>query len=277
MIGKWHYFNGKWVQSKDVKLSVFDLAILRGYGCFDLLRTYKNKPFKLKEHLQRFFNSAKFLGLKVPLSSKEIEKIVYLGIKKNKFPETLIRIILTGGISKDSLSLGKPSLIVVFTEAKNYPKSYYEKGVKVFTFKEKRIFPLVKSLNYLQGVYALNLFKKQGVIEVLHVDDEKIYEGSTSNFFAVIKSKLVTPKENILKGITRQVVLELAQKLNIPFEERNIYLKEIKNFESAFITSSTREIMPVIQIDDVIINKGKISELVKRLMVEFKNFVYNYS
>ncbi len=274
MIGKFHYLNGKWVKPEDLKLSIFDLSVLRGYGCFDFLRTYNNQPFKLKEHLERFFNSAKLLDLKVPLNLKQIEALIFQGIKKNKFKETAIKIILTGGVSKDGLTIGKPSLIIQFSEAPVYPKSFYQKGVKVITFNGIRIFPNIKSLNYLQGINVLNKVKKEGVHEALYTDGKKIYEGVTSNFFAVIKDKIITPKENILPGITRQVVLELAKKLKIKTEEKDIYLKDIQNFDSAFITSSNRGIMPVVQINNFVLNRGKISELVRTLMIEFENFVY---
>ncbi len=270
----WHYLNGRWVKSEKLKLSVFDLTILRGYGCFDFLRTYNNKPFKLREHLKRFFNSAKFLGLKVPLASKQIENLIFKGIKKNRFKETAIKIILTGGISNDGITIGKSSLIIQFSEPPVYPKSFYQKGAKVITFKGVRIFPNVKSLNYLQGINVLNKVKKQGIHEALYADGEKIYEGVTSNFFAVIKDKIITPKENILLGITRQVVLDLAKNLNIKIVERDIYLKEIKNFDSAFITSSNRGIMPVVKINNIVLNRGKISEVIRNLMIEFENLVY---
>ncbi len=275
MFGKFHYFDGKWLKFRDLKLSLLDLLVLRGYGCFDYLRTYNNQPFKLKEYLKRFFNSAKFLDLKVPLNSKQIENLIFKGIKKNKLKETAIRLILTGGISEDGLTIGKPSFIIQFSEPPIYPKSFYQKGVKVITFNGTRIFSNIKSLSYLQGVNVLNKIKKQGIHEALYTDDEKIYEGVTSNFFAVIKDKIITPKENILFGITRQVVLDLARKLNIKIEERDIYLKEIQNFDSAFITSSNRGIMPVIQINNIILNKGIISDLLKILQFEFKNLVYN--
>ncbi len=276
MIRGFHYIDGKWVKSEDLKISTFDLAVLRGYGCFDLLRTYQKKPFKLDKHLKRLSRSAKFLNLKIPINQKEIKRIIYLGIKKNKFPETNIRIILTGGISDDSLFSNKSSLIIQFTESKEYPRHFYDRGIKILTFLGKRTFPSIKSLDYLQGIYALKIAKKNRANEILYVDDNKIYECSTSNFFAIINNKLVTPKDDILNGITREIVLDLAKKIKITTEERELKFNEIRKFQSAFITSTTRGIMPVIQIDNFILNNGKIHEIVKLLMVEFKKkIIYN--
>jgi len=272
-----HYLNNQWVKTDDLKISAFDLAIVRGFGVFDFLRTYNKKPFLLEEHLDRFFNSLKILEMKSVKTKKEIKKIVEEGIMKNNFPETNIKIIQTGGESDDGISpKGKYNFIVMFTPAITYPKSYFQNGTKVITYPFFRFFPRVKSLNYLVGVLAVKKAKKQKAVEALYVDDKKIYEGVTSNFFAVIEEKIVTPKDNILIGITRQIVIKLAKKLDLKIEERPLFLKEIPYFSEAFITSSTRGIMPVVAIDNQKINGGKLGKITKILMKEFKNLTKNY-
>lgn len=270
----WHYLNGKWVKTEGFKISAFDLAVTRGFGAFDFLRTYDRQPFCLDDHLNRFFNSAKLLGLKVPKTKKEIRNIIFEGIKKNPGGKLNIKIILTGGETTDGITpTGKHLLLLTFTPAVEYPKKFYQKGVSVITIKGSRFLPQVKYLNYTQAVLAMMRAKKEGAEEALYVDEKgRITEAARSNFFAVIGGRLVTPKIGILFGITRKVVLELAEKLNIPFEEKDIFVSQIKDFNEAFISASNKEIMPAIQIDNQIISDGKVGKITKKLMKEFKAF-----
>ncbi|MBI4226563.1 aminotransferase class IV [Candidatus Roizmanbacteria bacterium] len=266
-----HFLNDQWVTSDDLKISIFDLSVVRGFGCFDFLRTYNNKPFRLKDHIDRFFTSAKLLGLTVPKTKKEIEKIIIAGLNKNGVYEKNIKIILTGGRTEDGITPdGKQELIVIFTQVVEYPKEYYEKGVKLTTIKAERTIPEAKSLDYTAAVLAMMTAKKLGAEEALYIDEkDRIYEATRCNFFAVIDKKIITPKKGILMGITRKIVIELARKLKISFSERDIYLKEISSFEEAFITASNKQIMPVRLIDKDKVGNGKVGEITKRLIVAF--------
>jgi branched-chain amino acid aminotransferase len=272
-----HYLNHRWVKKEALKISAFDLAVTRGFGAFDFLRTYNKKPFFLEAHLDRFFNSLSILEIKPLKTKREIEKIIKEGIQRNNFEETNIKIIQTGGESDDGITpKGKYSFIVMFTPATLYPKQYFEKGIALITYPFSRLFPEAKSLNYLAGVLAIKKAKKQKAVEALYVDKEKIYECVTSNFFAVLGEKIVTPKKNILLGITRKVVIDLAKKLGFQVEERDLFLKEIPKFSEAFITASNKEIMPVVKIDEKKIGTGGVGKITKALMKEFKNLTKNY-
>jgi branched-chain amino acid aminotransferase len=273
----WHYLNNFWVKKEALKISAFDLVVTRGFGVFDFLRTYNKKPFFLEEHLDRFFNSLSILEMKSSKTKKEIEKIIEEGIKKNNFEETDIKIIQTGGESDDGITpKGKYNFIVMFTPATLYPKQYFEKGIALITYPFSRLFPEAKSLNYLAGVLAIKNAKKRKAVEALYVDKKKIYECVISNFFAVVGEKLITPKQNILIGITRQVVINLAKKLGFKVEERDLFLKEIPKFSEAFITASNKEIMPVVRIDNQRISNGKVGKITKILMKEFRELTKNY-
>jgi len=265
-----HYLNGHWVYDSDLKISAFDLSFLRGFGVFDFLRTYNRKPFRLADHLDRLFNSAKILGIKIGKTKKEIERIVLAGIKKNLAGELNIRLVVTGGVGPDSITPGQPSLIVMFTPVVAYPKRYYTKGVKVITYQAQRLLPQAKSLNYLEGIIALQKAKKEKAVEAVYTAYGKIFEGVTSNFFAVINGKLVTPKNEILPGVTKKVVLSIAKRLKIGVEEREIKLSEIKNFQEAFLSASNKEIMPVVRIDETIVGNGRVGKITQRLMKEFR-------
>jgi branched-subunit amino acid aminotransferase/4-amino-4-deoxychorismate lyase len=253
MLKNLHYLNGKWVRGKDLKISAFDITFLRGYGCFDVFRVYNKKPFMLNDHIQRFVKSSRILGLKLKLGKKDIQKIIYKGIKINKNSELIVKMILTGGISQDGLSISQPTFIVEFLDYKPWPEIFYRKGIKVITFRSQRFLPEVKSTNYFQTVYALKKAKKEKAQEIIFCWDNKIYEGGTSSFFANINNKLITPQKDILPSITKKAVIQLAKKLHIEVKERDVFLSEIKNFKEAFICSSTREIMPVVKIEKLIL------------------------
>ena len=270
-----HYLNDSWVTTEKATISVFDLSVIRGFGIFDFLRTYHKKPFKLSEHIDRLFNSAKQLGITVPKTKSQIEKIVHEGIKKNSYRECIARIVVTGGVSPDGISKNENSTFaVLFTEATDYPKSYYTQGVKIISREFERAFPHAKSLNYLTAVNVLSEAKKENAIEVLYLDRNRhILEGTTSNFFAVVGGKLITPKEGILRGITRAVVIELARKLKIPVIESDLLYSQIELFDEAFITASNKEVMPVVRIDGKKVGSGEVGTISRRLISEYRKEV----
>jgi len=270
-----HYLNDSWVTTEKATISVFDLSVIRGFGIFDFLRTYHKKPFKLSEHIDRLFNSAKQLGITVPKTKSQIEKIVLEGITKNSYRECIARIVVTGGVSPDGISKNENSTFaVLFTEATDYPKSYYTQGVKIISREFERSFPHAKSLNYLTAVNVLSEAKKENAIEVLYLDRNRhILEGTTSNFFAVVGGKLITPKEGILRGITRAVVIELARKLKIPVIESDLLYSQIELFDEAFITASNKEVMPVVRIDGKKVGSGEVGTISRRLISEYRKEV----
>ena len=269
-----HYLDGKWLEDDQLKISAFDITVLRGFGVFDFLRTYKKKPFRLEDHLNRLNNSANELLISVPASNSELTDIIHEGIKLNtkETAEFNIRIVVTGGVSEDSISVGKGSLIVIFAPGHDYPEEHYSKGVKVATFPVSRHIPQAKSINYMAGVKALAKARKQSAIELIHIDNSgNMYEGMTSNFFAVINGKLTTAREGILEGITKKVILdELVPKLGIEINERFPTLSEIPSFSEAFVTASNKEVMPIHHIDDHQVGNGLVGPITTKLITEFR-------
>lgn len=269
-----HYLNGKWVTKENLLVSAFDISVLRGFGIFDFLRTYKQKPFRLIPHIERLFNSARVMDMTIPMTKEELEKIILQGIEQNahEVKEFNIRIVVTGGLSADSISIGEPSVIVMYVEAHDYPEEYYSKGIKVTTIPIPRVLYDAKTLNYMVGVLELKKAREKGAIEIIHTNPNGVmYEGMTSNFMAVINGEVVTPAEGILQGITKQVIKEITNKLSIPYSERKILKEEIHSFEEAFITASNKEVMPVIQIDDKVIGTGKVGPITNKIITEYRN------
>src|SRR3990167_5307211 len=128
-----HYKNGKWVSKAELVVPVFDLSVLRGYGVFDFFRTYNRKFFRLEANIKRFYNSAKIIDLEVPVSVSQLQKIIEEGVRRNPKGDLGIRLMLTGGVSKDFITPGKPSLIVLFYKAVDYPDKLFKKGIKLIT------------------------------------------------------------------------------------------------------------------------------------------------
>lgn len=268
MIAYYCYFNGKIIPTIEAKLPVDDIAILRGYGIFDYCRIYKGKGFLFKEHLVRLRNSAKKMGLVVPISDSEIEKILALLIEKNDLPESNVRLVLTGGTTIDGLSFDpkNSTFFILLEEAKKLPEKYYSHGAKLITYEHERLFPDVKTTNYAKAVSLQKQKNKAGALEIVYTSKGIILEPSTSNFFIIKKNKLITPKNNILIGITRNFVVKLGKKAGFTVEERDIRLSELKSATESFITATNKEIVPIVNIDGQKIGMGKVGENTKKLI-----------
>ncbi len=266
------YLNGKFVPEEEAKISVLDLGFVRGFGVFDFLRTYKGKPFKLDAHLQRLKNSARQIELKCP-PLPEIKRIVLATLAKNHLPESNIKIVLSGGISPDQITPSEnPTLAVLVYAPTAYPRDFYERGIKVATVPIMRAFPGAKTINYIPAIMALAKARKEKAVEALYKNEKgEVFEGTTTNFFIFRGKTLITPKEGILSGITREVILDLA-KNEFKIELRPIKYNELKSIDEAFITASNKEIMPVVKIDVLRVGDGKVGRNTKRLLELFRKY-----
>ncbi len=267
-----YYVDGKFVPEDQAVIPVNDLAVLRGYGVCDIMRTYNSKPFFLNEHIQRLENSAVQIGLTLPWQTNEIKEMVIQTLEKNKpIDEANIRIIITGGSSTDFFSPdGPPRLIILITDIPKLPEAWYKKGVKVITHMRERDLPDAKTISYVPAAMALKQAQKKGAIEALYVNRQNhAMEGTTSNLFAFFGKTLVTPKEGVLKGITRQAVLALAKEF-YPVKQKPIPLGELIKADEVFITGTNKGVVPVIQIDDTIIGNGVPGKSTKKLIKELE-------
>ncbi len=272
------YVDGEFVSSDDAVISLNDMIVLRGYGIFDYLRTYNKRPFHLKEHIDRMENSGKLVGLELPETKERIFEIVMETLQKNEHnEESDVRLIVSGGISLDSVTpQGNGKFIVMVTPKLAQPDWWYTDGVKIVTNPSERSLPGAKSTNYMAALIALKESKKKDAIEAIYIDrDGFMLEGTTTNLFAFIGSKLVTPRKDILPGITRQVMLELL-KDEFDIEQRDVKKSEIDSFDEVFITSSNKEVVPVIQVDEKIIGDGKIGPRVQRVLDLFKKYTDDF-
>lgn len=265
------YIDGRIVPGSEAKISIFDLSVCRGYATFDFMRTYGKRPFRLRDHLERFEQSAKTLDLPLPLSRDQIARIIDQLLERASYPEANIKIFLTGGTSSDQyMPEDKPTFFALVYPVKEAPKQIYFEGVKLTTKRYERPYPTCKSIHYLTSIAALRRAQKESAYDILFVGSEdQVLEAGLANFFGVKQGVVVTSKKGILAGITRQVVLELLQERKIPFEIRTVIHQEIQTFDGAFITSSGRGVIPVTQIDQ---KRLKMHPLVEKLIDYFRSY-----
>lgn len=260
------------------KINPYDLGILRGYCVFDVMCTQNEKPFLLDEHWKRFQNSAKELGLIIPVSKEKYLKNILKLLKLNGFKKSTIRTVLSGGVSSDGFSLenGKETCYILVEKFKDLPKKYYEKGVKVITVNYSRHFPKAKIANYITAIKNQNNKKKEKALEIIYVSNGKAFEAATSNFFIVKKGIVIAPKEGILLGITRNIVIDLAKKNKLKVLERDVKISELFKADEVFLVATNKDVVPVVNIDGKKIGDGKVGKMTKKIIGIFEDFAKKY-
>ncbi len=274
-INQTYFVNGKFIPDRKAFISVLDIGLLRGYGVFDFLITYNGRPFLIDDHIDRLFNSAKQIGLKIGKSKRYIKKSVLETLKKNSSEnEKAIRIVVTGGVGNSSTEPSEKSTIIIIVDPRHrHPDLYYRKGVKVITYNYIRPTPLVKSLEYTGSIKALNLAKKKHALEAIFIDNKSqtVSEATTSNVFIVKTNYIYTSNRNVLNGVTKDLLIKLLNEY--PVRQKTIYIKDLISADEVFITASNKEIMPVVNIDNRIVGNGKVGPVTKKVMRVFKEFV----
>jgi len=256
-LNAWWYRDGEWVHPNEATISIHDIAVLRGYSAFEALRTYDRRPFHLKEHLERLYRSAAVIDLEIPYTREEIADVVRELIARNAYRHASVRLLVTGGESEDGvIAVGRPRLIVMISPLGERDMQRFARGYFLITTRLQRESPEAKTSNYTAAVRALKQAARRGADDALFVSAQgHVQEATRSNFFIFRGDTLVTPREEILLGITRNVVLELARG-RFPIEERPILLEELAQADEAFVTSSSKEIVPVVRIDEQVIGNG---------------------
>jgi branched-chain amino acid aminotransferase len=269
-----YYVDGKFVSAADAVIPIDDLAVLRGFGIFDLLRTHGGKPLFLEEHIERLLRSAQQLDLRLPWSRGDLIDVVRQTLARNRLPEAIIRIVVTGGSSPDFITpQGRPRLLVLVSAKPQYPREWYTEGVKIITVAAERRIPGAKSIDYIPATMAIRQAKRVNAVEALYVEKGgNVLECTTSNIFAFHAQKLITPGRGILSGITRQAVLKVARDL-CPLEIRDLKLSDLLQASEVFITGTSKDIVPVVQIDDAKIGSGRPGEKTRRIIEAFGTYV----
>ena len=274
-----YYIDGEFVAEDEARLSVKDITVLRGYGIFDFLITYNHRPFYLKEHVARLENSAREIHLELQHSNEEICEIVEETIRRNPHHnESNVRIVYTGGISPDGVTpQGNGILMVMATPKHVLPDWWYTDGAPIATVDMVRFIPASKSTNYLSAVFAQQQARKNyDAIEAIYVNKQKqVLEGTTTNIYGIKGNTIVTPEKGILHGITRSVVLKLAEE-KYTIDLRPIDMDELKSFDEIFLSASNKEIVPVSKINDMVVGDGKPGPVTRDIMAMFREYTTAY-
>lgn len=274
------YIDGAFVPEENARISVFDHGLLYGDGVFEGIRAYNGRVFRLDEHLERLWDSAKTLDLAIPLSKQELKEIILEALRKNNLRNAYIRPIVTrgkGDLGLDPRKCPKPTVIVIAVEWGAMYGDLYEKGLTGITVSVRRnpaeaLPPNVKSLNYLNNIFAKIEANYKGGDEAIFFDTNGyVSEGSGDNIFVVKNGILITPPTlNNLRGITRQVVLELAESLGIVIKEQNIGYFDLYAADEIIVTGTAAEVAPITKIDGRIIGTGKPGPITRQLMEGFR-------
>jgi branched-chain amino acid aminotransferase len=247
-------------------LHISDLAIQRGFGVFDFFRLQQGQPLFLSDYLDRFYLSAELLGLPVPLQREALTDTILALIRKNDMPVSGVKMILTGGYSADGYLPGAPNLIITQQPISLPDPAKVEKGIKIITHEYVRELPRCKTINYTMGLHLLPKLREAGAEDVLYCHQGVVTEFPRCNFFIVkADNTVVTPAADVLRGVTRQRVLELARE-QFGAREGVVTLADIARAREAFLTSTTKRIMPVVQVNGRPVGNGQPGEVTRALL-----------
>ncbi len=273
------YIDGEWPDEADAKISVFDHGLLYGDGVFEGIRFYAGNVFRLDEHLERLYDSAKAILLEIPLTIDEMREATLETIRRNELRDGYIRLVVTRGVGTLGLSPFncKPSVIIIAANIALYAEECYTKGLVVVTCGTRRpspaaLSPSIKSLNYLNNIMAKIEAINAGATEGLMLNEEGLVAECTGdNVFYARKGTIYTPPNyaGSLPGITRGVIFELAAKLGIPIIEREMTRYDIYTCDEAFLTGTAAEVIPMVMLDRRHLGTGAPGEITLKLMAAF--------
>lgn len=266
------FINHEFVPAAQASLLVGDLSIQRGYGIFDFFRTANNIPLFLDDHLQRFYRSAELMRLPVEKSPEALKAVIDELIQRNDIPNAGIRLTLTGGYSPDAYSLAAPNLIITQQPLQLPPRQVFQQGIRLVTYSHRRQLPEVKTIDYLMPIWLQPFIEQHKADDVLYELNGIVSECPRANFFIVTADEtVVTPSQHILKGTRRMKILQLAAE-RFRTTERDITLEDIRNCKEAFITNTTRNILPVVQVNGLPVGKGQPGVVTQWLSGELAAF-----
>ncbi|MEA3507199.1 MAG: branched-chain-amino-acid transaminase [Elusimicrobiota bacterium] len=277
------YLNGELVKSSEAKISVFDHGLLYGDGVFEGIRAYSGNIFKFKEHLDRLYNSAAAIMMKIPMSKEEMTEAVVKTVKANNLKDAYIRLVVTRGVGDLGLNPIKclrPTVFIIADKITLYPKEFYEKGLKIITAATRRnipdsLNPRIKSLNYLNNIMAKIEANRMQVPEALMLNREGyVAECTGDNIFLVTaKGDVLTPPlyTGALNGITRGTIIDMVRDMGMELKEIPFTLFEVYSVAECFLTGTAAEVIPVVDVDGRQIADGRPGEITLKLKKKFQS------
>lgn len=270
------YIDGQFMPKREAKISVYDHGLLYGDGVFEGIRTYNGKVFKLEEHIKRLYHSANSIELNIPMSQEDMKKTILETIRRNGLKDAYVRVVVTRGVGDlglDPKKCPKPSIIIIADRI----TLWKEKSLKAITASTRRnavtaLNSMIKSLNYLNNILAKLEANRANVSEAIMLNQQGLVcEGTGDNIFIVKNCVIATPppSANILVGVTRGAVVELASKEGLKVEQRDITIHELYNADEAFFTGTAAEVMPLVEVDGRRIGDGEPGPITRKLMERF--------
>src|SRR6516165_3671909 len=274
------YINGKLYDKADAKISVYDHGLLYGDGVFEGIRVYAGKVFRLKQHIERLYDSARAIYLEIPLGPEQMAEAVEATVRANAKQEGYIRLVVTrgaGSLGLDPRKTSDPRVIIIVDDIVMYPQELYENGMEIVTASSIRnhpnaVNPRVKSLNYLNNIMAKVEGVRAGCHEALMLNTKgELAECTGDNIFLVKHGVLRTPPPDagILEGVTRDAVLELARAAGIPVEEPALTRYDVYAADECFLTGTAAEVIPAVKCDGRVIGTGKPGPVTRQLRERF--------
>lgn len=278
------YIDGVLYPEAEAKVSVFDHGLLYGDGIFEGIRFYNGRVFRLDEHLERLWDSAKAIRLTIPMTPEEMKEATLETIRQNNLRDGYIRLLVTRG--KGNLGLSpdrcpKASVIIIADKIQLYPQEKYEKGMVMVTCSTRRaspaaLLPAVKSLNYLNNIMAKIEATHAGADEGLMLNEQGyVAECTGDNIFTVRRGTVYTPPvfAGALCGVTRNVVFEICRELGIPIREIEMTRYDVYTADECFLTGTAAEVIAAIELDTRVIGDGKPGPLTQRVIAKFRELV----
>jgi branched-chain amino acid aminotransferase len=274
------YINGKLYDKNDAKISVYDHGLLYGDGVFEGIRVYNGKVFRLKEHVDRLYESSLSIWLEIPMSREQMTEAVNHTVKLNNKKDGYIRLVITrgaGSLGLDPRKTTDPQVIIIVDDIALYPPELYEHGLEIITAATIRnhpnaVNPRIKSLNYLNNILAKIEGIRAGCVEALMLNHKgEVSECTGDNIFLVKRGVLQTPTVDagILEGVTRNAVIELARAANIPVRETALLRHDVYIADECFLSGTAAEVIPVVKCDDRVIGSGKPGPVTRMLRERF--------
>ncbi|MFY4774683.1 branched-chain-amino-acid transaminase [Metabacillus sp. RGM 3146] len=284
MSNQWIFLNDDFVRKEDAKISVYDHGFLYGDGIFEGIRVYNGNIFRMKEHMDRLYQSAKSILLTVPYDQEELTELAVKAVEKNGLKDAYIRLVVSRGVGDlglDPYKCAKANVVIIVEPLAIFPKHLYETGIDIVTVPTRRnrpdvLSPKVKSLNYLNNVLVKIEAHLANVTEALMLNDQGyVAEGSADNVFIYKNNRLLTPPGYLgaLEGITRNAILDIAEELGYNVAEEPFTRHDVYTADEVFLTGTAAEVIAVVKVDGRIIGDGTPGEHTKRMLELFREKV----
>ncbi|RSK28060.1 branched-chain-amino-acid transaminase [Bacillus sp. HMF5848] len=281
---QWVYVNDSFVRKEDAKISVYDHGFLYGDGVFEGIRVYSGNVYKMQDHIERLYHSAKAILLTIPFSKDEMTELIIEAVRRNNYEDAYIRVVVSRGVGDlglDPYNCKKAQVIIIVEQLAIFPKHLYETGIDIVTVATRRnrpdvLSPKIKSLNYLNNVLVKIEAHLANVNEALMLNDQGyVAEGSADNVFIVKGEQLITPPTYVgaLEGITRNAIIEMAMDLGFDVKEEPFTRYDVYTADEVFLTGTAAEVIAVVKVDGRGIGEGVPGKYTQILLKEFRKRV----